>query len=207
MAKKKATTPAPMEPPLPKPFPHRLIILLLIPVLLILASYFLIFKDLPTPVDLKEKPPAQSTKILDRNGKLIYSIYVSENRTIVPLSAIPKNVQQATIAIEDKDFYHHGGINFVGGIFRAIKDMVIYQHVEGGSTITQQLIKKSLLSDEQTVQRKIKEALPLFCAFMLYSRSYHLFPKHLFVFIFVGAFINAGLSTVFHQFSWAFWLW
>ena len=50
-------------------------------------------------------------------------------------------------------------------------------------------------------------ALPLFCAFMLYSRSYHLFPKHLFVFIFVGAFINAGLSTVFHQFSWAFWLW
>ncbi|MFB2647717.1 energy-coupling factor ABC transporter permease [Shewanella mangrovisoli] len=50
-------------------------------------------------------------------------------------------------------------------------------------------------------------AIPLFCAFILYSRSYHLFPKHIFVFIFVGAFINAGLSTVFHQFSWAFWLW
>ncbi|ABM25362.1 MULTISPECIES: energy-coupling factor ABC transporter permease [Shewanella] len=50
-------------------------------------------------------------------------------------------------------------------------------------------------------------AIPLFLSFMLYSRSYHLFPKHIFVFIFVGAFINAGLSTVFHQFSWAIWLW
>lgn len=50
-------------------------------------------------------------------------------------------------------------------------------------------------------------AIPLFLSFMFYSRSYHLFPKHIFVFIFVGAFINAGLSTVFHQLSWAAWLW
>ncbi|QYJ77650.1 energy-coupling factor ABC transporter permease [Shewanella acanthi] len=50
-------------------------------------------------------------------------------------------------------------------------------------------------------------AIPLFCAFIFYSRSYHLLPKHIFVFIFVGAFINAGLSMVSHQFSWAIWMW
>lgn len=150
----------------------RLLLYVLIPVfLLILASYFLILKDLPTPQDLAEKPPAQSTKILDRNGKSIYSIYVSENRTVVPLSEIPKHVRQATIAIEDKDFYRHGGINFVGGIFRAIKDMILYRHLEGGSTITQQLVKQSLLTPEQTLTRKIKEAVLAFWTEGLYSKD------------------------------------
>ncbi len=150
----------------------RLAAFVLLPiVVLIVASYLYILKDLPSPSDLREKPPAQSTKILDRNGKLIYSIYVSENRTIVPISEIPKSVQQATIAIEDKDFYHHGGINFVGGIFRAIKDTILTGHLEGGSTITQQLIKQSLLTPEQTLTRKIKEAILAFWTERLYSKD------------------------------------
>src|SRR3989344_8907411 len=160
------------EAPKSRPKRLHLILLGLIPVLFfIFISYFLILKDLPTPQDLTEKPPAQSTKILDRSGKPIYSIYVSENRTIVPLSEIPKSVQQATIAIEDKDFYHHGGINFVGGIFRAIKDMILYRHLEGGSTITQQLVKQSLLTPEQTLTRKIKEAILAFWTEWLYSKN------------------------------------
>lgn len=168
---------APSTPPSPTVSPKKrfsklfLISLIFLPLILILASYFFIFKDLPTPADLTAKPPAQSTKILDRNGREIYSIYISENRTVVPLSSIPENVRQATIAIEDKDFYHHGGINFVGGIFRAIKDTILYHHLEGGSTITQQLIKKSLLSDERTITRKIKELILAFWTERIYSKD------------------------------------
>ncbi len=168
----------PEEPVLALPAPKKRhtrlkwALLALIPVFIFLGVlYILILKDLPTPADLTAKPPAQSTKILDRNGKPIYSIYVSENRTIVPLKDIPKSVQQATIAIEDKDFYHHGGINFVGGILRSVKDMLLYHHLEGGSTITQQLIKKSLLTDEQTLTRKIKEAILATWTEQLYSKD------------------------------------
>lgn len=137
----------------------------------ILLSLILILKDLPAPASLTNVPIAQTTKILDRNGKLLYNIYVSENRTVVPLSDIPKSVQQATISIEDKDFYRHGGIDIVGGIFRAIKDMIIYRHLEGGSTITQQLVKKSLLSDEQTIPRKVKEIILAFWTERIYSKD------------------------------------
>lgn len=145
-----------------------LISLILIPILM---SLIVILKDLPTPASLTNNPPPQTTKILDRNGKLLYNIYVSENRTIVPLSDIPKTMQQATISIEDKDFYHHGGVDIVGGIFRAIKDMLLYHHLEGGSTITQQLVKKSFLTDEQTIPRKIKEIILAFWTENLYSKD------------------------------------
>ena len=136
-----------------------------------LISLLLILKDLPGPARLTDTTVAQTTKILDRNGKLLYNIYVSENRTIIPLSDIPKNLQLATIAVEDKDFYKHTGINFFGGIVRAIKDMIIFRHIEGGSTITQQLIKPSLLTPEQTVQRKIKEMVLAFWTERLYSKD------------------------------------
>lgn len=139
--------------------------------LVILASLVLILKDLPAPAQLTDKPIPLTTKILDRNGNLLYNIYVSENRTIVPLSDIPKSLQGATIAIEDKDFYRHGGIDIVGGVFRAIKDMILYHRIEGGSTITQQLIKKSLLTSEQTIQRKIKEWVLAFWTERIYSKD------------------------------------
>lgn len=145
-----------------------LISLIAIPILL---SLIIILKDLPAPAALTNNPIPQTTKIFDRNGKLLYNIYVSENRTVVPLSEIPMHTRQATIAIEDKEFYKHGGINFVGGILRAIKDMLLYRRLEGGSTITQQLVKKSLLSDEQTLTRKIKEAILAFWTEQIYSKD------------------------------------
>lgn len=148
-------------------WPYAIIAILLFSLL----SLVLILKDLPAPASLTNRPLSQTTKILDRNGKLLYNIFVSENRTVVPLSEIPLAARQATIATEDKDFYKHGGINLVGGVLRAVKDMITGSHLEGGSTITQQLIKISLLSPERTVTRKIKEAILAFWTEKIYSKD------------------------------------
>ncbi len=120
---------------------------------------FSIFRDLPSPAKLAYSEIPQTTKILDRNGNLLYEIYAEQNRTLVKLSDIPLYLRQATIAIEDKDFYKHKGINPVGGILRAFKETLFRQKLQGGSTITQQLVKTTLLSSERTLTRKLKEMI------------------------------------------------
>jgi penicillin-binding protein 1C len=139
--------------------------------IIILLSLFLFFKDLPTPASLVDNPPPLTTKLLDRNGKLLYNVYLNENRTLVTLDKIPKNLINATIAIEDKDFYRHHGINFAGGILRAVRDMVLQKGLQGGSTITQQLVKMSLLTPERTLTRKIKEAVLALWVERVYSKG------------------------------------
>ncbi len=114
------------------------------------------FWDLPSPKNLTAHPAAASTRLLDRYGKLIYEIYASERRTPIALSTLPKYVWQATLAAEDKDFYQHGGFS-VTGILRAFFSTFIRGQVQGGSTITQQLVKKALLNDNRTLRRKIRE--------------------------------------------------
>lgn len=126
--------------------------------LLGIACYFFIFKDLPSPYALKDfKIIPISTHIYDRNGILLYEIHGDENRTPVQIEEIPDIVKQATISIEDKDFYTHRGISLVGGIIRAARDTYLTDELQGGSTITQQLVKSALLSPERTVERKLKE--------------------------------------------------
>jgi len=120
--------------------------------------YFYIFYKLPSPKSLKNfQAIPVSTQILDRNGKLLYHLYRNQKRSIVKIKTLPKYVSQATIAIEDKNFYHHQGISLVGGILRAIKETFLHQKLQGGSTITQQLIKSALLSPERTLRRKVRE--------------------------------------------------
>jgi penicillin-binding protein 1C len=80
-------------------------------------------------------------------------------------------VIQATIAIEDKDFYKHKGISLIGGILRAIKDMVLTRKLQGGSTITQQLVKSSLLTPERTIRRKIKEIILALWTEQIFSKD------------------------------------
>ena len=121
--------------------------------------YLFIFKDFPSPETLSTSDLSQTTKIYSRNGELLYDIFIDKNRTLVPISQIPKYVQEATIAIEDKDFYKHRGINPVGGILRALKETIFRQQLQGGSTITQQLVKTALLNPERTLQRKAKEII------------------------------------------------
>lgn len=123
--------------------------------------YVFIFKDLPDPRGLRNYGVIPlSSRIYDRNGELLYEIFRDENRTPIQLKNLPKHASQATLAIEDANFYKHGGISVFGGIFRAAKDMVLKGKAkQGGSTITQQLVKSALLTPERTIQRKIKEAV------------------------------------------------
>jgi len=113
-------------------------------------------KDLPTPGKLTTRNVEFSTRIYDRNGILLYDVYGDKNRTWIPLSDVPKNLINATIAVEDKEFYKHKGFD-PKGILRSFGSIIIYHNLQGGSTLTQQLIKNTLLSSERTLPRKIKE--------------------------------------------------
>lgn len=119
-----------------------------------------VLKNLPDPEYLFSRRVSQSTKIFDRTGGvLLYEIHGEEKRTIIPFSEMPAAVKNATIAIEDAKFYSHSGIDFRGIVRALLKDIVAGDFRQGGSTITQQLVKKSLLGDEKTIARKIKEVV------------------------------------------------
>ncbi len=125
---------------------------------------------LPDPKLLSLRDIPVSTKIYDRNGILLYQIYDDQNRTIVNLSDLPPYLIDATIAIEDKNFYHHPGFD-LSGMIRAAFANAGGQPVQGGSTITQQLVKSALLTPERTIIRKIKEAILAFWAERIYSKD------------------------------------
>ncbi len=134
------------------------ICLLIILILFALAWMIWISRDLPAPRKLVTADNNSNTRIYDRTGVLLYSFYLNENRTYVPLSQIPKYLQEGTIGIEDKNFYINQGFSAIG-ILRAVKNMVLGGGLQSGSTITQQLIKNVLLTDQQTLDRKIKELI------------------------------------------------
>lgn len=121
-----------------------------------LLGYLIILKDLPSPNRLITRDRIVSTKIYDRKGRLLYKIYRNQNRTLVELEDIPISLIQATVAIEDSEFYRHYGFSF-RGITRSFLKNLFAGKLEGGSTITQQLVKNALLTPERTLRRKIKE--------------------------------------------------
>lgn len=113
-------------------------------------------KDLPDPNAIARKQ-GFSTQLLDREGKeILYSVYENENRRFVPIAEIPDELKKATIAIEDKDFYKHQGFDPLSYL-RIVQNIIVKQRVIGGSTLTQQLVKNVLLTNERSVVRKIKE--------------------------------------------------
>lgn len=118
---------------------------------------YLFFKSLPSVDSLKVRKYPMTTKILDRKGRLLYKIYKNQNRTLIHLDDLPDYVRQATIAIEDKSFYQHFGISLRGIIRAFLQNKKEGTTVQGGSTITQQLVKNALLSSERTIDRKIRE--------------------------------------------------
>jgi 1A family penicillin-binding protein len=133
-------------------------------------AFWFIFKDLPLPTKLASYPFPASTQILDRNGKLLYEIYAEKNRVPVKIEELPEYVKWATVAIEDKNFYKHRGFAWEG-ILRAAFNIVFRRSLQGGSTITQQLVKNALLSQERTLQRKIREAILAITVEMIYSKD------------------------------------
>ncbi|OGH15876.1 MAG: hypothetical protein A3C30_03550 [Candidatus Levybacteria bacterium RIFCSPHIGHO2_02_FULL_40_18] len=147
----------------------RYIVLILV-ILGLIAAYFYILKDIPSTATIGSTSYPQSTKIYDRNGKLLYTIFTSRNQTYVPFKQIPNYVKNATIALEDKDFYKHGAID-IRGITRAFISTVFKREIQGGSTITQQLVKTSLLTPERTISRKIKEIFLAFIVESVYSKD------------------------------------
>ncbi|MCL4382477.1 MAG: transglycosylase domain-containing protein [Patescibacteria group bacterium] len=131
---------------------------------------WLMLEKLPHPQLLAVREIPVTTKIFDRNGFLLYEIYAEQNRTPVTLAEIPPFLKQATIAIEDKEFYNHLGFS-PRGILRATREIILHRRIQGGSTITQQLIRSALLNQEVTLPRKIKEIILSFWAERIYSKD------------------------------------
>lgn len=132
---------------------------------------YLFVKALPSPSNIGKINYPLSTHMYDRNGKLLYEIYREQNRTPIQLTDLSPFVYQAAIAIEDKDFYRHRGVSLFSGIFRAVKDTLLQGNLQGGSTITQQLVKTALLTPERTIERKIKEIILAIWTEQLYSKN------------------------------------
>ncbi len=149
-----------------------------------LAAVFLVFivgliglfawfsKDLPDPNKLSERDIAQSTKIYDRTGEhLLYEIHGEQKRTIIRLEEIPNYAIQATLALEDQKFYEHKGFN-LWGIFRGVVIRALTgKTLQGGSTLTQQLIKNAIVGDERTITRKLKELVLAYRIEKKYSKD------------------------------------
>ncbi len=151
-------------------FRLRWILLLLVIIIGGGLFYQYILSDLPSPSQLGSTSYPQSTQIFDRNGKLLYTIYANKNQSFVPLSKIPLFMQEATISIEDRYFYTHGAIDLTG-IARALLADLSHQSLQGGSTLTQQLVKNSLLTQDRTIQRKIKEVILAFLTEAIYPKT------------------------------------
>lgn len=136
---------------------------------------FFWFSELPNPRLLKNRDIPLTTKIYDRRGILLYQIYANQNRTFIKLNDVPKNLRLATVATEDKNFYKHRGVD-VRGIVRAAINNLRNRNgdtgvLQGGSSITQQLIKNALLSNEKTISRKVKEIVLAVWAEFIYSKD------------------------------------
>ncbi len=114
--------------------------------------------QLPTLDSFQERKVSQSTKIYDRTGEvLLYDVYQNIKRTVVPFDSISKHIKNATISIEDKEFYSHKGVKPSSLIRAAFANLQTRKFSQGGSTITQQVVKNSLLTREKSITRKAKE--------------------------------------------------
>ena len=127
----------------------------------VLCSLFFYYaKDLPRPENFMEKVFIESTKIYDRTGEvLLYNIYGEEKRTIVSIETVPEQLIQAIITAEDRSFYKHHGIDYKGVTRAVLTNLKLKKPAQGGSTITQQLIRSSFLTLSKTAERKIREII------------------------------------------------
>lgn len=126
--------------------------------------------DIPSPKKLASGEYSETSQVYDRKGKLLYEIYADERRTSVKLDEVPKSVIEATLAIEDNNFYKHNGFD-MRGILRGLYRTAVEKRLQGGSTITQQLVKNGLLSPERTWKRKIKEAVLTIATEVTYTKD------------------------------------
>ncbi|WP_437630354.1 penicillin-binding protein 1A [Sorangium sp. So ce854] len=115
-------------------------------------------QDLPRTSELKGHRPPEVTRILARDGTPLAELFV-ERRTVVPISVVPRSMTLAVLAAEDASFYEHEGLNYFGILRALLVNLRSAQARQGGSTITQQVIKNVLLTPERTFARKIRELI------------------------------------------------
>ncbi|MGB8330222.1 MAG: PBP1A family penicillin-binding protein [Polyangiales bacterium] len=133
-------------------------IALVLGALLILGTYAYFSRDLPSVSALRDYKPPQTTRVYDRHKAVIGEIF-DERRTVIPMSQVPRHVVLSVLAAEDADFYEHEGLDYTG-ILRAVgRDLVAGRAAQGGSTITQQVVKMMLLTPERTISRKVRELI------------------------------------------------
>ena len=131
---------------------------LIVGALAVLAGYAYFSRGLPSVASLRDYKPPQTTRVYDRHRKVIGEIF-TERRTVIPMSEVPRNVVLSVLAAEDADFYEHEGLDYTG-ILRAVgRDLMEGRAAQGGSTITQQVVKLMLLTPERTISRKVRELI------------------------------------------------
>ncbi|HAZ16714.1 MAG: Penicillin-binding protein, 1A family [Parcubacteria group bacterium GW2011_GWA2_43_13] len=136
-------------------------IAILLSISLTAGAFWWYSRELPDPNRLIDRDIPQTTKIYDKTGEhVLYEIHGEEKRTLVRLAELPDYVKWAAIALEDKNFYKHKGFDY-WGIIRAMFSNVASGDLtgQGGSTITQQLVKNAILTKEKVLSRKIKELI------------------------------------------------
>ncbi len=117
-------------------------------------------KDLPDPDKLTDRQVAQSTKIYDRTGThILYEVFADKKRTLVALEDLPEDLINGVVATEDTAFYEHHGIRPLSILRATIVGLLPGRRIGGTSTLTQQLVKNAILTDERRITRKIKEAI------------------------------------------------
>jgi penicillin-binding protein 1A len=127
--------------------------------LLALAAFFYyVVATLPKIDRLADYRPPIVSQVFGDDGSLVGEFYL-ERRTVVPVDKIPKKLIQAFVAAEDSNFYQHNGIDYLGIVRAAFKNMISFSKKEGASTITQQVARSMLLTPEKKYSRKLKEAI------------------------------------------------
>jgi 1A family penicillin-binding protein len=141
-------------------------------IILVIIGLKFYLKDLPSLDNLGDDLDrySVSSKIYDRKGTELYEIFDNERRIPIKIDDLPEYVKQSTIAIEDRKFYSHFGFD-VFGILRALKNNWQGKSIQGGSTITQQLVKNALLSSERSFERKFKELFLSILVEIKYSKK------------------------------------
>jgi len=155
------------------PKPLRIgVAVIVVSVLFFWYSYVLVLlvHDLPNPNRLREPINPLTNEFYDRNGKLLYRLYEGKNRQLIKLSDVSPDLLNATIAIEDKNFYSHPGIDLFG-VGRALVSNLQHNSLQGGSTLTQQLVRNIFLTQDRTWKRKIQEVLLSFWTEQIFSKD------------------------------------
>lgn len=124
----------------------------------LLVTFVLLKSDLPTIHTLEDYKPHQSTRVYSDDGHLIGRLF-RERRTVVPYEAIPEHAVRAFLAAEDAGFFEHEGLDYLGILRAAIKNLRPGAHLQGASTITQQIVKTMVVGAERSYARKLKEAI------------------------------------------------